>query len=273
MAIDNFIPELWEAAMLERWVNMTMFPALVNRQYEGTATKGNTVHITGVVQPAVKDYKANNRTTSADAISDTGIDLLIDQEKNFDFYVDDIDRVQAAGAFAPYTDAAGDGLIQDADEFIAQMMVDHGTALAGSMPTTGDDAFNLVRDARKKLSKNKAPNDGRILAINAEFEGLLLGANSKLTNFDTSGDTQGLRQATIGTLLGFRVVTSNNLPDTDTAQFIAFHPRAAAYVSQIDTVEGMRANDRFADRIRGLHVYGGKVVRPEGVVVFNPAGS
>lgn len=273
MAIDNFIPELWEAAMLERWVNQAIFPALVNREYEGTATKGNTVHITGVVQPAVKDYKNNGRTTSADAISDTGIDLLIDQEKNFDFYVDDIDRTQAAGNFAPYTDAAGDALVQDADEFIAQMMVDHGTALPGSAPTTGNTAFDLVRDARKALSKNKAPSDGRVLAVNAEFEGLLLGADSKLTNFNTSGDNNGLRNATIGSLLGFRVVTSNNLPDTDTPQFIAFHQRAAAYVSQIDTVEGLRATDRFADRIRGLHVYGGKVVKAEGVIVFNPAGS
>jgi hypothetical protein len=273
MSIDNFIPELWEAAMLERWVNMTVFPALMIRDYEGTATKGNTVHITGVVQPEIKDYKQAGRTTSADAISDTGIDLLIDQEKNFDFYVDDIDRVQAAGSFAPYTDAAGNGLVQDADEFLAQMLVDHGTALPGSAPTTGDQAFDLVRDARKALTKNKAPNDSRVLVVNAEFEGLLLGANSKLTNFNTSGDNEGLRQGTIGGLLGFRVVTSNNLPDSDSPQFVAFHQRSAAYVSQIDTVEGMRANDRFADRIRGLHVYGGKVLKPEGVLVYNPAGS
>lgn len=273
MAITHFLPEVWEAAMMERWVNMAVFPTLVNRSYEGIASKGNTVHITGVVQPAVKDYKANGRTTTADAISDTGIDLLIDQEKNFDFYVGDIDAVQAAGSLAPFTDAAGDGLIQDADEFIAEMMVDHGTALPGANPTTGNTAFDLIRDARKALNKNKAPADGRILAVNAEFEGYLLGADSKLTNFDTSGDTQGLRQATLGMLLGFRVVTSNNLPEVDSPQFVAFHPKAAAYVSQIDTVEGMRANDRFADRIRGLHVYGGKVVRPEGVIVFNPAGS
>ncbi|SDT85042.1 hypothetical protein SAMN04488548_11422, partial [Gordonia westfalica] len=67
--------------------------------------KGNTVHIPGVVAPAIKDYKANNRTTSADAITDTGVDLLIDQEKNFDFKVDDIDAAQSAGSLAPYTDA------------------------------------------------------------------------------------------------------------------------------------------------------------------------
>src|SRR5881628_1220217 len=273
MAIQNFIPKLWVGALQERWITMMVFPALVNREFEGIATKGNTVKITGVVQPEIKDYKAAGRTTSADAISDTNIDLLIDQEKSYDFYVDDIDTAQAAGSFAPYTTAAANGLLQDADKFIAREMVDHGTALPGTLPTTGDDAFNLVRDARKALNKADAPSDGRILVVNAEFEGLLLGANSKLTNFDTSGDTEGLRRGTIGGLLGFRVVTSNNLPESDSTQFVAFHPLSYAYVSQLDEIEAMRAENKFADRVRGLHVYGGKVIRPEGIRVFNPAGS
>lgn len=273
MAITNFIPELWEAQLLERWIQMAVFPQLVNREYEGTASRGNTVHITGVVAPEVKDYKAAGRTTTADAISDTGIDLLIDQEKSYDFYVDDIDAAQAAGSLESYTTAAGDSLVEDADKFIATMMNDFGTALSGSAPTDGDDAFNLIRDARKELNKNNAPSAGRVLACNAEFEALLLGADSKLTSFDTSGDNTGLRNATVGSLLGFRIVTTNNLPESDDPQFIAFAPRAAAYVSQLDKMEAMRAENKFADRIRGLHVYGGKVVRPEGVMVFGATGS
>ncbi|WP_244278051.1 hypothetical protein [Gordonia westfalica] len=82
----------------QAWDAEKVFAALLDRQYEGVATKGNTVHIPGVVAPAIKDYKANNRTTSADAITDTGVDLLIDQEKNFDFKVDDIDAAQSAGS-------------------------------------------------------------------------------------------------------------------------------------------------------------------------------
>lgn len=273
MAITNFIPELWSAQLLDRWLQMAVFPQLVNREYEGLATKGNTVHITGVVAPTVKDYKAANRTTSADEISDTQIDLLIDQEKSFDFFVDDIDKVQAAGSLEAYTTAAGDSLVEDSDKFLANMLVDHGTALSGATPTTGDAAFNLIRDARKVLNKNNAPSAGRVLAVNAEFEALLLGADSKLTSFDTSGDNQGLRNATVGSLLGFRIVTTNNLPASDDPQFVAWAPRAAAYVSQIDEIEGMRAQNKFADRVRGLHVYGGKVVKDEGVVVFGADGS
>ena len=273
MAIDNFIPELWHANLLEQWENEKVFAGIVDRSYEGTASRGNTVHITGVVPPTIKDYKANSRTTSADAITDTGVDLLINQEKSFDFYVDDVDAVQAAGALSPYTDAAANALIEDADKFIASMLITNGTAMSGTTPTTGNDAFNLVRNARKELNKNKAPSAGRVLVANAEFEGLLLGADSKLTNVDTSGDNMGLRNATVGGLLGFRVLTSNNLPASSSPQFVAFHPSAAAYVSQIDKIEALRANDKFADRVRGLHVYGGKVVRATGVVVYGQSGS
>jgi len=285
MAITNFIPELWAAEMLELWVAQNVFPSLVNREYEGLATRGNTVKITGVVIPTVHDYAAAGRLTSPDAISDTGIDLVIDQEKSTDFYVDDIDRAQAAGSLTPFTDAAAYGMVADTDEFIANMLVSGGQPLTTSVTDapgagtdgnlTADDAFNLLKDARKQLNKNNVPGDNRVAAVNAEFEGLLLSAASKLTTFYQTGEegTPGLRKATLGQLLGFQVVVTNHLPAFNAPQFVAFNMRSAAFVSQIDQVEALRATDKFADRVRALHVYGGKVIRPEGVVVFNPSGS
>ena len=278
MAITHFIPELWAASMLEQWNATNVWAGLTNREYEGILGRGNTVHITGVVPPTVKDYKtgvSGARTTEAEAISDTTIDLVVDQEKSTDFFVDDIDRAQAAGSLASYTTAAGYAMAEDTDKFLANLAVTQGTPLTGSAPTTGDDASDLVRDARKQLNKANVPSDGRILVCNAEFEGLLLGADSKLTNAGMVGDnpSAGLRNATIGSLLGCQVVTSNHLPATDSAQFVMFSIRALAFVSQIDQVEAMRAQNKFADRLRALHVYGGKVIRPEGVAVFNVDGS
>ncbi len=279
MAITNFIPELWSASMLELWVAQNVFPSLVNREYEGLATKGNTVHITGVVIPVVHDYKANNRKTSPDAITDTGMDLVIDQEKSTDFLVDDIDRSQAAGSLSPYTDAAAYAMVADTDVFIANLLVQGGTALIGTDVTnawsalTADDAFNLLKDARKQLNKANVPSDNRVAVVNAEFEGLLLGAASKLTTFYQSNDTAGLRNATLGQLLAMRIVVSNHLPAFDEPQFVAFNMRSAAFVSQIDEVEALRDTESFSDRVRALHVYGGKTIRPEGIVVYNPSGS
>lgn len=282
MAINNFIPELWAAALLEVWWNETVFAALVNRDYEGEATRGNTVNITGVVVPTVRDYAAAGRTTNPEDITDTGIQLRIDQEKSTDFFVDDVDRAQALGSLSAYADAAGVALVEDSDKFIGSMIVTGGTPVSlsagtiaggGGIAQTGDDAFNVVKDIRKQLNKNAVPSAGRVCVMNAEFEGLLLQANSKLTTFYQSDDTEGLRNATVGQLLGMRMVTSNNMPGINTPQCVGFSPRAAAYVSQIDQVEAMRAQTKFADRIRALHVYGGKVVRPIGVCVYNQGGS
>lgn len=279
MAITNFIPELWAASMLEQWNATNVWAGLTNREYEGILSRGNTVHITGVVPPTVKDYKAgvggSARTTEAEAISDTTIDLVVDQEKSTDFYVDDIDRAQAAGSLAAYTTAAGYAMAEDTDKFLANLAVAHGTPLSGSAPTTGDAAFDLIRDARKQLNKANVPSDGRITVVNAEFEALLLGANSKLTIASAAGDnpSAGLRNATIGNLLGTQVITSNHLPAVNTPQFVMFSIRSLAFVSQIDQVEAMRSQNKYADRLRALHVYGGKVIRPEGIAVFGASGS
>lgn len=268
MAALNFIPEVWADSLTDRWTEQSVLADLVTREFEGTASSGNVVHITGVVAPEIKDYKANGRISTPDDITDTGVDLLIDQEKEYAFFVDDIDRAQAAGSLDSYTDAAGDALVEDTNVAIAAALAAGGSILTGSTPTTGDEAFNLIRDARKQMNKNKVPAADRVILVNSEFEGLLLGANSKLTSFDTSGDAEGLRNATLGQLLNFRVVTSDALPESDTPAFAAFHPRAAAFVGQINKGETLRAQNKHADIVRGLHVYGTKVFRQNGVWVF-----
>ena len=275
MAITNFIPELWSAQMLEVWWNESVLAALVNREYEGTASKGNTVHIAGVVAPSIKNYKANNRLTSADAISDTGVNMLIDQEKSFDFYVDDINRVQAAGSLQAYTTAAGEALTADTEYFLANLIVQNSTTAvtAVSSVTTPANAYDVIADIRMQMNKAKVPSNDRVLVVNAAFERQLLGNDSKLTSYQVAGDTNGLRNATLGSLLSFRTLVTNYLPASSQPQCVAFQTRSVAFVSQIEMTEGMRAQDKFADRVRGLHVYGGKVVRPEGCYVFNKTGS
>lgn len=273
MAITNFIPEVWSDTMLDEFTAAAVWANLVNREYEGEAKAGNAVKITGSVIPTVKDYAANNRITTPDAVSDTTQKLLIDQEKSVDFTLDDIDRAQAAGSLSSYVIGSAQALVLDADSYIGGLAVANGTAVSGSTPTTGDQAFDALNASHKALTKANVPLVGRVTVCNAEFASLLKGADSKLTSADVSGTTEGLRAGTIGQLLGALVVESNNMPADDEPQFVTFHRLAIAYVSQIDQVEGMRADNSFADRIRMLHVYGARVIRPTAVAVFNKDGS
>ena len=285
MAITNFIPEVWNSQMLIDFREAATAAAVSNRQYEGDAAKGNTVKITSAVDVAIFNYKigqANGgttgspkpRTTAAQAVDDSGMDLLIDQEKNFDFYIDDIDRRQAAGTMDAYTQSAGLGLAEDADKFLLKLA--HDSALAankatgkGVAPADAADAWDILRDLRTTLNKLSIPLASRVAFVNAEFASLLVGHESKLTAVDTSGDSAGLREGTLGRILGFRVIETENLPVVDKPQVVAVYSPTLAFVSQIRETEALRAQDKFADRLRGLHVYGGKVIRPKAVATWN----
>ncbi|CRH67271.1 P22 coat protein-gene protein 5 [Chlamydia trachomatis] len=279
MSIKNFIPEIWSASILENFHNQAVLTDLTNRDYEGEVKSGSKIHIPGIVDVEVKDYKTGvvenpkgggklPRTTAPDELSDTGIDLVIDQEKSFDFLVDDIDRVQSDQSFDAYTDSASRGLVEDAEEFLTAMLSTGGTKVSGATaPTDWASAYGVVLKVRGELTKAKVPQANRVLLINASFEQYLLSDGSKLTTFDKSNSSDGLREATIGRLLGFDVVTSPWMDDSKPTA-IGLHTRSVAFVSQVEKIESLRAEHKFADRIRGLHVYGGKILRPTAVQVY-----
>jgi len=281
MTLTHFIPELWSASILENFHRDTVLVGMANREYEKAFTAGSKIHIPGIVDVKVKDYKTGAvtasggtkvpRTTVPDAVESTGIEITIDQEKSFDFLVDDIDAAQADQSLDAYTKSAAAALVEDAETFLTAMLTAKGTAVTGiANPTDWASAYAAILKLRGKLSAEKVPAMDRVLLINAAFEEFLLSDGSKLTSFDKSNMTDGLREATIGRLLGFDVVTSPWLDNTK-PMAVAFHKPSVAYVSQVEKTESMRAEQTFADRVRGLHVYGGAVLRPKAIQVFKAA--
>lgn len=278
MTLANFTPIVWNSQMLLDFRQIAIAANLVNREYEGDATAGNTVRVNTAGAIAIKDYKAGlvsdgdsgtiPRTTKPDAVTSTKADLLIDQEKSFDFLVDDIDRAQAAGSLDAYTRSAAEGMAEDADKYILAQLSGTNTHQTASAVTTGDQAFDAIGLLRKVLNKAKVPQGNRVAVINAEFESVLLKAASRITNVDQSGSPEGLRNANVGRLLGFDVFVSENLPNVAKPQVVAWYKPAFSYVSQIEKTEAMRDTDSFSDRLRGLHVYGAKAFRPTGIAAF-----
>mgnify|MGYP002651333438 CR=1 FL=1 len=156
----------------------------------------------------------------------------------------------------------------------AEVALPGGCAI-GSRPVDlhirGLEAMGAHIEVEGGYIKAKAPAGNRILVVNAEFEALLFEHDSKMTNADQSGTTDGLRNASLGRILRLDGYGSENLPVTSKPQVTAFHRSALAYVSQIQKTEGMRGQNKFADRLRGLHVYGAKVVRPKAIVSYTAA--
>ena len=270
MAVTNFIPTLWSAAILENFRAAQYIIPSVNRQYEGEIAAGNSVKITGITAPSIQNY-ATSRTLTIDALADSTQTLSINQEKAFSFKVDDIDRVQAAGSFEPVTRDAGMALAEDAEAFVLAQMKANGTSAGTSAITTSAHAYAAIVAIRQALTKAKVPASERYLAVSPEFASLLLAEGSKLTSVPQAG-TGELRNGVVGDVLGFTVIEHPLLTHTSNRPAaIGYHGPSVGYVGQIAKTEGGRMELAFADYIRSLNVYGAKVLRPDAVQTFLPA--
>lgn len=270
MAISNFIPTIWSAAILENFKAAQAIIPTLNRQYEGEVANGNTVKITGITSPTVQDY-ASGRSLTVDALSDSTQSLAIDQMKAISFKVDDVDRVQAAGSFEPVTADAGRALAEDAEAYVIAQLKANGTSAGTGAITTPAAAFGAVVTLRQALGKAKVPAANRFLVVSPEFASLLLAEGSKLTS--ANGATDGeLRNGVLGSLLGFTVIEHPLLTHTSNRPAaIAYHGPSVAFVGQLDKTESGRMENAFADYVRALNVYGAKVLRAGAVQTYLPA--
>jgi len=270
MAIDNFIPEVWAAGVTQSFIaNQVVIPTL-NNAFTGEVTAGNKVHIINATTPTISDYSAT-RTITAEALADTEVVLDIDQEKAFSVNVDDVDRVQASSEFAPWVDSAGRALAEDAETYVlTTMLAGASDANTGSVEIdTADEAKAAIRAIRKEMANNKVPAAGRYIVVNPDMADLLI---QGLDDASVAGTDSELRNGVIGRLYGFTVVESP-LFSADTPAAIGYHEAMFAYVSQIQSLESLRNPTKFADIVRGLNVYGGKVLKNEAVVKYVSAAA
>lgn len=271
MAIENFIPEIWSASLLENLRDNLVYGAapIINRNYEGDiARAGDTVHITSFVDPSVRDYTKNG-TITWDLLTDATQALVVDQAQYFAFKVDDIDKRQAIDGFVSETTrGASYNLAAEADGYVAGLMVagvDTGNDLgAATIGATAGDAYDLLVDMRTTLTRSKTPEAGRWAVVPPEAYGVLL-KDDRFIRADAAGTTEGLRNGFVGRAAGFDIYESNTVPGDATAGFsvVAGHGMATTYAEQIASTEALRLETTFGDGVRGLHLYGAKVIRPE----------
>ena len=271
MAVTNFIPTVWSSAILERFNVANMLIPGLNHEYEGTLAAGNTVKITGFTTPTIVDYKAALRVITPAAMTDSTQSLVIDQEKAFSIIKDDIDAAQAAGSLDAVTRDAGNALAEDAEAVVIAALKAGGTSAGTAAIATPDAAYKAVVAIRQALVKAVVPTSDRVLAVSPEFASLLLDSNSKLTTFEPVGD-EPIRNGVIGRMLGFVVVEHPQLTHTaNRPAAIGFHSKSVGYVGQIDKLEAGRMETKFADYVRGLNVFGTKVLRATAVQTWLPS--
>ena len=276
MAISAFVPEVVAAELLVTLEKSLVYaaPGIVNRDYEGDiAQYGDTVQIVNLGDPTIGTYTAHTDITIED-VDDTAQTLTISQSKYFAFEVDDIEKRQARSGgrvISEQTRKAGYLLRDTADKYVAGLMatgVDAGNLIAEATLADPGDAYDLLVDLGTTLDEDNVPSEGRWVVVTPKFHGLLL----KDPRFVSAGDAmaaQTRENGLVGEAAGMTIRKSNNAPNGPGAGagklIIAGYSGAVSYAEQINKTESARLEKRFADLVKGLHLYGAKVVRPTGL--------
>lgn len=286
MAIDNFIPTVWSARLLQNLQKTLVYgqPGVINRDYEGEIRNfGDTVTINNIGRINVGDYVKNSDMDDPEPLTDETRNLVIDQAKYFNFQVDDVDKIQQNPKLMDEAmREAAYSLRNAADQFIASHYVDALHKIGDDttpVEPTKNDAYEYLVDLSVKLDEADVPEQGRFVILPPWYEGLML-KDDRFVKAGNLPSDQRLLNGVIGQAAGFLVLKSNNTPkvpaDTETGvkenyKIIAGHNIGWSFAEQVNQVEAYRPEKRFADAVKGLHLYGAKVVRPEALAVLSAA--
>jgi hypothetical protein len=273
MAITRFRPMVWSALLLAATETKLVYcsPEVVNRDYEGEIKEaGDVVKITSISDPVVGTYVPNVTQISPQILTDAQRNLVIDQAKYFAYEVDDVDAAQAKGNVMPQaTQRGGYQFAKVADSFVASLYtgVSAANQLGTVSITTGALAYTMLRQLALKLDEADVPEDNRYVVARPWFWSLLL-EDTKFVDASSRGDGgQTLRKGWVGHVptLGFNCFKSNQAPLVTGDDYVvqAGHPQAITFAQQLTKLKAYEPEDAFSDAVKGLHVYGGKLVRPE----------
>jgi len=268
MSLQNFIPTVWSARLFEQLKKAHVFANVVNRDYEGEiSTFGDTVKINSIGSVSVKDYTKNNNIDDPETLDAAQTILTIDQAKYFNFQVDDIDQAQQnPKVMDAAMQEAGFALADTADSHIAGFHTKASKEVTeGSLSSS--NVYDVIADAAEKLDENNVPRDGRFLVVPPFFTTAMTLAEILETKGSVDANESN-QNGWVGRLLGFDVWMSNNLKTDGSSNTMALAGtrRAISYAEQILNMEGYRPDNRFADAVKGLHVYGAKVIDPKALV-------
>ncbi|MBQ5834316.1 MAG: P22 coat protein - protein 5 domain protein [Clostridia bacterium] len=272
MSIQNFISTVWSENLYQALDKKYIAASNCNRDFEGEIReKGNKVRICGIENVSVSDYTKNSNMSSPETLADNYRDLVIDQAKYFNFQIDDVDRAQSSPKLMGLAmKNAASALANAADKYIYSLYAEAASNITDEAVTVEKIIDHLI-DARTKLfAKNVSDASDIVIEVSPAIAGLILKAKVNLS----TDNTDSLENGCLGSIGGCKIFVSNNITSlrTETGmtyKCIARTKRAIAFAEQLSEIDAYRPELRFADAVKGLHLYGAKVVYPEEMVLLD----
>ncbi len=272
MAITNFIPTIWSETLYSELNKNFVAVNHCNRDFEGDIkSKGSVVNICGVGDITVKDYTANTDMSTPQELDDTVTKLEIDRAKFFNFQIDDINKAQASPKLMEAAmKKAAEAIANEADKYIFSLYSQAGKTI-DSTPSDATPLFNTVLQAREFLYENNVGDNTELfLEVSPKIASFLLRdkVNTAYMN------TDALESGYLGSIFGCKIFVCNNVEvghanGSEVHHCILRTKRAIAFADQLSEVEAYRPEKRFADAVKGLHLYGAKVVYPNEMVCLD----
>lgn len=272
MSVSCFIPEIWSTTMMHTLDGKYIAVANCNRDYEGDIKeRGDIVHICGISPISISDYTKNTDIAAPATLSDYVKELEITQAKYFNFQLDDVDFVQSRPEMLNYAvHNAAQALATAADSYVYTLMGKNAAKALSCTPTGASDLINMIIDARTYLfTRNVTDANDISIEVAPQVAAQILKEKAALC----TDNTEALEGGYIGSVAGCKIYVSNQIVAVDnesaktrTYSCFARTRRAVTFAEQLSEIEAYRPESRFADAIKGLHLYGAKVIYPSELV-------
>lgn len=275
MAVANTITQfqqtIWSKSILRSLEKITSLRNHCNFQYERESKNAKEVKILSVNRPTIRTYVPGTALVRESAADSSQL-LQINQYRYFNFEVEDIVKAQSvAGLMEALTDEAAKGLALEGDKYVAEVIkeaADGGevSVSATEIALTNSNAMASVEDGFATLyGKDCKVSDTFYLEVAPK---VFTTYRQQLTELSTN-NPEILKKGAVGRINNAYVCIENCLPESDTAYYnILRTEKAVAFAEQIDKVEKYRPEDAFTDAVKGLYVFGAKVVRPDEIYVM-----
>ena len=284
----NFIPEIWSGKLIENFYDATVLAAISNTDYEGEIRQyGDTVNIRTTPEITIRDY-VKGQSLTVENPDKPKLQLVIDKGEYFACVEDDVDKVQSdINLMDTWSKDASERMKIKIDQrVLTDILPGIGAfnkgATAGeqsasfNLGTTGapltvtkdgaggtTSVIDLIVDMGTVLDEANAPEADRFLVIPAKMAGLI--KKSELKDASLTGDSMSVvRNGRLGMVDRFTIYVSHNLyAASGKYNIISGHKMGFTFASQMTNMETIRSETTFGNIIRGLQVYGYKVIKGE----------
>lgn len=269
--VTNFQQTIWSKSILRSLEKITSLRNHCNFQYEKDSKNAKEVKILSVNRPTIRTYVPGTALVRESAADSSQL-LQINQYRYFNFEVEDIVKAQSVpGLMEALTDEAGKGLALEGDKYVAEVIKTAADASeiavsASEIALTTSNAISSVEDGFTVLYGNDCKvSDTFYLEVAPK---VFTTYRQQLTELSTN-NPEILKKGAVGKINNAYVCIENCLPESTTAHYnILRTEKAVAFAEQIDKVEKYRPEDAFTDAVKGLYVFGAKIVRPAEIYIM-----